>query len=110
MSKLKRRRFTREFKIQVCLEIESGVKSQAEACREHNLSANTVSSWLADYREDPDGCFPAAPSENGSSNTSNEAKIKELEAALGRATMENELLKKANSALKKRYRQEQQEN
>lgn len=91
------------------MEIESGIKRQAEACREYSLSPNTVSSWIADYREDPDGCFPGTPSENGNSNNSNDVKVKELEAALGRATMENELLKKANSALKKRYQQEQQE-
>ncbi len=38
---LKRRQFTKEFKLQVIREIEAG-KSQSEAAREHHLSPNTI--------------------------------------------------------------------
>ena len=40
---LKRRTFTREFKLQVIREVEAG-KSQAQVAREYQVSDNTISS------------------------------------------------------------------
>ncbi len=95
---LAKRIFSREFKIQVCEEIESKLKTQAQVCREHSLSANLISRWIHEYRQNPNGCF------SGTSkypDFSQETKIKALEAALGRATYENQILKEANALLKK---------
>ena len=94
----KRRVFTREFKLSICQEIESGLKTQAQISREHRLGTNLISRWLKEYRHDPVNCFfgnRRYPLDVQAS------RIKELEAALGRATLENQLLKKANSYLKK---------
>ena len=41
----RRRRFSPEFKVRVVLELISGIKTQAEACREYSLSPQTVSRW-----------------------------------------------------------------
>lgn len=95
---LAKRIFRREFKIQVCEEIESGLKTQVQVCREHSLSANLISRWCLEYRQDPSGCFMATSKYPVDFQA---AKIKELEAALGRATLENQILKEANSILKK---------
>jgi len=40
-----RRNFTAEFNAKVVLEIISGNKSAAEACREYNLKPDLVSRW-----------------------------------------------------------------
>ena len=50
---LKRRTFTREFKLQVIREVEAG-KSQAQVAREYQVSDNTISKWrrgLRKYKE-----------------------------------------------------------
>ena len=38
----KRRRFTPEFKAELVFEVLSGVSSQAEVCRRHNLNENQL--------------------------------------------------------------------
>ena len=93
----KKRIFTREFKLNVCSAVESRLKTQAQISREYNVGNNLISNWVSQYRKDPINCF------QGSGNTQlsgDKARVKELEAALGRATLENQILKKANSYLK----------
>jgi transposase len=85
----KRRCFSREFKIQVLREVESG-KSLAEASREHEIHANQIRQWQAQQRKYGERAFAG----NGKIYTQ-EAQIAELERALGQMTMENRLLKKA---------------
>lgn len=101
--RLAQRVFTREFKIGVCEAIESGTQTQAQACREHSLFSNIIGRWLKEYRTNPTGCFMGAGKypTNHYTRTTEELKIKELEAALGRATLENQILKEANALLKK---------
>jgi len=96
--KLKRRSFNREFKLQVCHEIEAGLKTQAQASREHMIGSSLISQWMKQYRQDPINCFPGTRKHSVDTKT---AKIKELEAALGRATYENQVLREANALLKK---------
>jgi len=96
--KLARRIFDREFKLQICHEIESGLRTQAQISREHGLGANLISRWLKEYRHKPANCFSGNQKYGQDSQA---AKIKELEAALGRVTYENQVLKEANSLLKK---------
>ncbi len=96
--KLARRIFDREFKLQVCREIESGLRTQAQMSREHGLGANLISRWLQEYRQRPIDCFSGNHKHGQDSQA---AKIKELEAALGRSTYENQVLKEANTLLKK---------
>jgi transposase len=96
--KLKKRSFSREFKIQVCQEVESRLKTQAQASREYMIGSNLISQWMKQYRQDPINCFPG----NRKRSVDTQAvKIKELEAALGRATYENQVLREAIELLKK---------
>ena len=99
--KLKKRRFSREFKIQVCEEIDQGLKTQAQASREYMIGSNLIGQWMSNYRKDPTGCFQGSGNSVNTRSSVNEARTKELEAALGRATLENKILRDANALLKK---------
>lgn len=98
--KLAKRRFSREFKLQVCHEIESGLKTQAQSSREYMIGSNLISQWMKQYRQDPINCFAGSGSIQ-SKGTDDSTRIKQLEAALGRATLENQILREANEILKK---------
>lgn len=52
---MKRRRFTREFKLEILRELES--KTQAQVCREHELVPNVVSRWRKAYNSNPHQAF-----------------------------------------------------
>ena len=41
----KRRAFTAEFKAEAALTLLTGLKTQAELCREHQLSENLLAQW-----------------------------------------------------------------
>ncbi|HBB90117.1 MAG TPA: hypothetical protein DC047_21150 [Blastocatellia bacterium] len=86
---VKRRVFSRDFKLRVLNEIEAG-KSQAQVAREHQINHQILTRWYREYREQREKAFPgkawAVPSEA--------ARIAELERMVGRLTMENDLLKK----------------
>jgi len=85
---LKRREFTKEFKLQVIAEVDAG-KPQAQAAREHQVTANTIAKWRKQLRQHKEHAF----SGRGKAYT-DEARISELERMVGRLTMENDLLKK----------------
>jgi transposase len=91
-----RRRFSREFKVQVLREIEAG-KQLAQAGREHEVHPNQIRKWQDEHRVYAEKAF----SGNGSAYTE-EARIAELERTLGQMTMENALLKKALTRLEAR--------
>ena len=86
---LKRRQFTREFKLQVIREIEAG-KPPAQAAREHQVHPNMISQWRVQHETYAEHAFAG----NGHAYTE-EAKVAELERMVGQLTMENALLKKA---------------
>jgi transposase-like protein len=93
-----KRKFDREFKLKTCEEIETGIKTQAQVVREYSIAPNLVSRWIKEYRQNPMGCFFGKSKYQVDTQ---KIKIKELEAALGRATYENQILKEANVFLKK---------
>lgn len=93
-----KRKFDREFKLKTCEEIETGIKTQAQVVREYSIAPNLVSRWVKEYRQNPTGCFFGRGRYQVDTQ---EKKVKELEAALGRATYENQILKEANILLKK---------
>ena len=91
----KRRRFSREFKIEVIREIEQGTK-QAEVCRKHNLHPVLVNLWKREYHQSPETAF------QGSGRLyKDEARIVELEQLVGKLYIENEFLKKTLTQLEK---------
>lgn len=88
-----RRSFSREFKLDVCLKVESGEISKSRICREQSLSPSVLDRWLEQYRTKGDQAFQGQ-SWRGTTQTP-EARIKELEASLGRAHLELEFMKEA---------------
>ena len=86
---LKRRQFTRDFKLHVLREIEAG-KSVAQASREYQLHPTLISKWQNQHSRYAEMAFAG----NGHIYK-DEARIAELERMIGQLTMENALLKKA---------------
>jgi len=90
----KRRTFKADFKAQVVLEALTGVKSQAEICREHQLRSQTLSHWKAEFLERAPMVFETKQGRSGE-----QERIAELERMVGRLTMELEAAKKASNIL-----------
>lgn len=86
---LKRRQFTREFKLQVIHELEAG-KALAQAAREYQLHPSLLAKWRTAHRHYAERAFAG----NGH-RYRDEARIAELERLVGQLAMENALLKKA---------------
>lgn len=89
---VKRRKYSATFKAQVVLEIISGAKSQAEVAREHRIKPDILARWKRQFLENASHVF-----EKERPNHEAEARIAELEQALGRKTLELEVAKKASS-------------
>jgi transposase len=92
-----KRTFSRAFKRQVAGEALAGEKSMAQLCREHGLCQTLVSKWRKQYRVLGEYAWPE---HNGHASVepvepTPEARIAELEAALGRAHLEIEMLQRA---------------
>ncbi len=90
----KRRKFTPEFKTKVVLEVLTGTRSHAEACREYNLKTELLSAWKQEFLANASRAFE---SENRGSET--QARVDELERVVGRLTLELEIAKKASNIL-----------
>ena len=87
MSK-KRRQFSREFKLQVMREIESGVPA-AQVSRQHQIGESLLHKWKRQYRQNPQNAF------NGAGRpASQDAKTADLERTIGQLYLENAFLKK----------------
>lgn len=85
---VKRRKFTREVKLQVVREVEAG-KSVAQAAREYDIHPTQITKWRQLRRQYAERAFAG----NGHVYKE-EARIAELERMVGQLTMENALLKK----------------
>src|SRR5262245_13371034 len=94
MPRRKRRVFTAEFKAQVVLDLLSGRCSQAELCREHQLSPSLLALWKATFRERLPLLF-----EGAERLSQEQARIAQLEQLVGRQALELEILKKASGLL-----------
>jgi transposase len=88
-----KRSFDREFKLQVVRQLLAGEKRLSQLCREHQLSATLVRRWKEQYEAQGESAWP----ESGHLvvGPDQEQRIRELEAALGRAHLEIELLRRA---------------
>lgn len=96
MGKMERRRFSREFKLQVLRELESG-KSVAEVCREYDLTRFLVARWKRENVENPGGAFQGKGKFRVDEN-----RTRELERLVGQLYAENDFLKRALANMKKR--------
>jgi transposase len=87
-----RRVFSREFKLGLCQEIVLGLRTKAQSVREHGLSPGMLDRWVDQYKLLGSEAFP-----NSGKALVGEPldRTKELEALVGRLTLENEFLKAA---------------
>jgi transposase len=90
---LRRRQFTRDFKVQVLREWEWG-KTLAQLSREHSVGSGTIVGWRKQHEQYGEQAFQG----NGNNYTA-EARIAEPERTLGQLTLESALLKRALSRL-----------
>ena len=98
---IKRRIFTKDFKLQVIRQVQAG-KSIAQAAREHELHPNLIAKWQKLHEQYAQNAFQG----NGHAYTE-DAKVAELERLIGQLTVENSLLKKV-LAFQERQVQERQ--
>ncbi len=81
------------------LALLTGVKTQAELCREHELSPNLLVQWKEAFLSNATAAF-----ETREKSSADADRIADLERALGRATLEVDILKKASSLLSQRQK------
>ncbi len=94
-----KRTFEREFKLAVVRQLLGGEKRAAQICREHGLSATLLQRWKQQYEQHGEEAWP-----DGSAvalGRDPETRIQELEASLGQAHLETELLRRALKAAEK---------
>ena len=85
---------SRELKLTVCQEIETGKKRPAQICREHQLANTLLLRWRNEYKERGENAFlPKSPAIL-SETEALEARVAELERHCGQLSLENTLLKK----------------
>jgi len=97
----RRRQYTRDFKIGVIREVESG-KTLAQVSRENEIHPSLVVKWKKEYFRDPENAF------RGNRKAYKEqARIAELERLVGQLYTENEFLKKALARLEGKIKEEE---
>jgi len=90
-----KRSFTREFKRQIASQALAGEKGMAQLCREYGLCQTLVRRWRDQYQQLGEAAWPDSIHPIEAAELDAEGRIAELEAALGRAHLENEMLRRA---------------
>jgi len=88
---MQKRVHSREFKLEVMRQLNSGEKRPAQICREHSIADSVISRWRKEYQEKGESAFQAKDS---GEVTTQEQKIAELERFCGQLALENQVLKK----------------
>lgn len=88
-----RRSFDRAFKVEIVRQVRSREKRISQICREYQLSETLVRRWCDQYELHGEDAWPATGPLAVTADPVQ--RIQELEAALGRAHLENELLRRA---------------
>jgi transposase-like protein len=86
------RKYNRAFKIAACEAIVLGMKSKAQTCREHGLTPSMLDRWVDQFKKLGKEAFPNS---SGPGDVSAAQRVHELEALVGRLTLENHILKAA---------------
>jgi len=84
-----RRRYSREFKLEVVRRVQEQGRTQAQVAEELGVSANTINRWMKQFRQQKDEAFP------GKGRQTSQA------ALISRLRRENERLRKERDFLKK---------
>jgi transposase-like protein len=107
-----KRVFARDFKLSVARQLVSGEKRLSQVCREHSICESVVRRWKLQYECDGENAWTEAATGSRTPNRPGRraapaaaqaddkaapltGRVKELEAALGRAHLEIEFLKMA---------------
>jgi transposase len=92
----KRRRFTREFKIETVRLLNGSDQPVAEVARDLDIHPNTLHKWIHQYGENPAEAFP------GKGKQSSDAEeLSRLKRENQRLRMERDILKKAMAIFSK---------
>jgi transposase len=94
-----KRSFSREFKLQVVRQLVSGEKGFAQLCREHGLCQTLLRRWRDQYQAHGENAWQEQSTRHVGEDP--QARIAALEAALGRATLENQFLRHALETVQK---------
>ena len=89
---MKRRKFTRDFKIEACKMVTEQQQSVSATSRNLGVGITLLTKWVKLYREDPKGAFPG---EGTPQVFGNDQRVRALEVELKRVRMERDILKKA---------------
>jgi transposase-like protein len=95
-----KRVFSREFKLQVVRQLVNGEKRFAQLCREHGLCQTLLRRWREQYEQRGEHAW-LDQDDTPRVELDAQARIAALEAALGRATLENEFLRQALQVARK---------
>ena len=89
---MKRRKFSKEFKIEACKLVLNQKQSVASTSRDLGIGDGLLAKWVKAYRADPGGAFPG---EGTPQVFNNDDRLRQLEKELKRVTIERDILKKA---------------
>lgn len=98
MSTKSPRTFAREFKLDLCRQIQSGQKRPAQVCREHQLTEGVLLRWRREYEQRGEAAFSAKET---SGTPPLEQKVAQLERFCGQLSLENTILKKALDSIRR---------
>lgn len=85
-----RRMHSRETKLAACRRAESGMETKASITRDLGISPTLLEKWLSQHRAKGDDAFDGSPWREHAKSP--ESRVRELEAALGRAHLEIDFL------------------
>src|ERR687891_419721 len=91
---LARRIYSREMKVAVMREVDSG-RTLAEVARRLQLSPHLLDRWRSEWRAKGELAFPGTGRQSAATAVTDLQRIGELERKIGQLTMENDFLKKA---------------
>ena len=83
MSTKSPRTFAREFKLDLCRQIQSGQKRPAQLCREHQITEGLLLRWRREYDLRGEAAFSAKDQAEPSATALLEQKVAELERFCG---------------------------
>ena len=92
----KRRKFSKEFKLDVINIVKLGEKNVREISKELDIQDVTIYSWIRKYKEEKEEAFPGE-----GKLKSSEEELRKLRKQLADVTEERDILKKAISIFSK---------
>ena len=92
---IKRREYTREFKVEAVSLVIKHNRKVAEVAQSLGIGVSTLDNWLRKYKKEKQGIAPT----EGLALTDDQRRIQELEREVRQLKMEKDILKKASALL-----------